>query len=70
MDIDHERTAEETTDRAIELLEHLLYVADGDSKVSIGTYEASTILALLMDESYRIEVMSRISDFDSIESEL
>jgi len=36
----------------------------GGRGVGCGEYEASTILALLMNKEYRISVMSRLDDFD------
>jgi hypothetical protein len=52
---------------AIELLDRLLEAADGGRNVHMGSYGASTILALLMDRDYRIAVMSELDDFQNTE---
>lgn len=54
--------------RAVDLLDRLLATADGGPGVSLGMYEASTILALLMDKVYRVNAMSRLDEFADAES--
>lgn len=53
----------ESIERAVELLDHLLIVADGGRGVVMEQYEATTILALLIDKPYRVKVMSRFDIF-------
>ena len=52
---------------AVELLDRLLETADGGRGVSMGEYEASTMLALLMDKEYRRTTLSQLSNFDEID---
>lgn len=61
-------TEAESIERAVDLLDRLLSTADGGRNVGIGQYEASTILALLMDKVYRAKVMSRLDDFAHMEA--
>lgn len=53
----------QSIDRAVDLLDHLLEIADGGRGMVVEQYEASTILALLMDKRYRNEAMSQLNDF-------
>ena len=48
-------TEAESIERAVELLDQLVYIADGGRGVTLGEYGATTILALLMDRSYRVK---------------
>lgn len=57
----------ESIERAAELLSRLLDTADGGSSVSVDQYYASTILALLMDNTFRMNVMSRLDEFADID---
>lgn len=51
----------------VELLDQLLGAADGGHPVGqIGSYDASTIVALLANAKYRKAVLARLPDFDSI----
>lgn len=61
-------TESDSLERAVDLVDRLLATVDGGPSVSMGTYEASTILALLMDKAYRINVMSRLDEFAGVES--
>lgn len=61
-------TSDESVERAVELLDCLLAAADGGDSVTCGQYEASTIIALLADRSYRVEVMSKLDDFAEAET--
>lgn len=67
MDRDDLETESESVERAVDLLDQLLAAADGGPGVTLGQYEASTILALLTDKPYRVEVMSRLDDFANVE---
>jgi len=49
---------DESIERAVDLVDRLLITADGGPDVILGEYDASTIIALLSDSRYRIEVMS------------
>jgi len=69
MEFGETETESESIERAVDLLDRLLATADGGRDVAVGEYEATTILALLMDKSYRVEVMSRLDDFAYIDSE-
>ena len=69
MENDGLETEEQSIVNAVDLLDRLLFVADGDSPISIGQYDASTMIALLMDKPYRVEVMSRLPDFDNADSD-
>jgi len=69
MEFGETETASESIERAVDLLDRLLATADGGPDVAVGEYEATTILALLMDKSYRVKVMSRLDDFVYIDSE-
>lgn len=62
-------TESESIERAVDLLDRLLVTVDGGRGVGIGQYEASTILALLMDKAYRVSVMSRLEDFADMDFE-
>lgn len=62
-------TESESIERVVDFLDHLLYIADGGRAMVVGQYEASTILALLMDKQYRVAVMSRLDDLVDINSE-
>jgi hypothetical protein len=64
-----EETEPECIERAVDLLDQLLRTADGGYGITLGQYGATTILALLMDRSYRLEVMSRLDDFACVDSE-
>ncbi len=66
MDLDGNETETESIERAVQLLDSLLYIADGGRRMHIGEYEATTILALLMDKSYRVKVTSRLDDFAEV----
>ena len=54
----------ESVERAVDLLDQLLATADGGRNVGIGQYEATAIIALLMDKKHRVKVLSRLDDFD------
>jgi hypothetical protein len=69
MDTNGLETESKSIERAVDLLDHLLYIADGGRAMVVGQYEASTILALLMDKPYRVDVMSRLDDFVDINRE-
>jgi len=69
MELGETETESESIQRAVDLLDRLLTTADGGQDLSVGEYEATTILALLMDKSYRVLVMSRLDDFTYINSE-
>ncbi len=66
MNLDGNETQTESIERAVQLLESLLYIADGGRRMYLGEYEATTILALLMDKSYRVKVTSRLDDFAEV----
>lgn len=68
MDREDLETESESVERAVDLLDQLSATADGGRDVLLGQYEASTILALLMDEPYRAEVMSRLDDFANVDT--
>ena len=54
-------------DYAVELLDRLFETADGGRHVDLDSYGASTILGLLMDKKYRVDVMSKLTDFDGMD---
>lgn len=56
-------SADESLEQAVNLIDRLLTVADGGDAFELGQYEASTIIALLTDKPYRIEVMSHVDGF-------
>lgn len=66
MNSDGNETETESIERAVQLLDDLLYIADGGRSMVVGEYEATTILALLMDQSYRVKVTSRLDDFAEV----
>jgi|688.fasta_scaffold2127908_1 hypothetical protein len=66
MDSDGNETEADSIERAVQLLDNLLYIADGGRSMAVGEYEATTILALLMNKSYRVKVTSRLDDFDEV----
>jgi hypothetical protein len=68
MDREDLETESESVERAVDLLDRLFAAADGGRSVSLGQYEASTILALLTDKPYRVEVMSRLEDFAAVDT--
>lgn len=63
MNTDDQVLAEREIESAVDLLDQLLQTTDGGREVVLGQYEASTILALLMDKMYREIVMLRLHDF-------
>lgn len=69
METDGLETESECIERAVDLLDHLLYIADGGRAMVVGEYEATTILALLIDKSYRVDVMSRLDEFEQVNEE-
>ncbi len=60
---------EQNVQDAAELLDRLLEAADGGRAVCMGSYDASTILALLMDKEYRRTAMAQLADFDDLDDE-
>lgn len=68
MESEGPETESDSLERAVDLLDRMLATADGGPSVSLGTYEASTILALLMDKAYRVNVMSRLDEFADAET--
>lgn len=68
MESDGLETDSDSLERAVDLLDRLLATVDGGPSVSLGMYEASTILALLMDKAYRLSVMSRLGEFADAET--
>lgn len=68
MEINDLETESDSLERATELLDRVLATADGGPRVSLGTYEASTIIALLTDDAFRVNVMSRLDDFADAET--
>lgn len=50
-------TQSQSVKRAAQLLEDILTIADGGRGMVVEQYEASTILAMLIDQEYRNEVM-------------
>lgn len=61
-------TESDSLEQAVELLDRLLTTADGGPSVSLGTYEASTIIALLTDKAFRVNAMSRLDEFADAET--
>ncbi len=68
MDSEQLETQEVSIERALDLLDRLLATADGGRSISIGQYDASAVLALLTDKSYRIKVLSRLDDFSNTDT--
>ena len=56
-------SAEQSVERAVDLVDRLLTTADGGRAVNVGEYDAQAIIALLTDRAYRAEVMSQMHDF-------
>jgi hypothetical protein len=66
MDAEDRSLYEQETTSAASLLDAVLVVAHGGQEVVVGQFEASTILALLIDGAYRSDVMSRLDDFNGV----
>jgi len=62
------RDRENEIEAAVDLLDELLRAADGGPSVVLGSFEASTLLALLTDRAYRVDVMSRVDGLASVDS--